>query len=250
VSTDDPSAHPDPLRESAMVLRAGLALSNLDVAQLWSAYLGMGGTLTLPELVATLQGDREISSYDHNMLAQALNDHFTEHGQNHPVAYAQDSPPTTLRVSIDDGPALYREISADLTSFWGHQDSRALHHPMWLRQFVTNAVIARHDNLLIGYLLGTLANPELAYIHLVATRRGYQRRGVGRRLYDTFLTEAASHGVAMAEAITTPPNPGSVAFHQQLGFAADLVTDYGGSGQDHILFRLDLATRNGEEEST
>jgi len=148
------------------------------------------------------------------------------------VAYAQDHPPpTTLRVSIDEGPALYREISADLTSFWGHHDSRALHHPMWLRQFVTNAVIARHDNLLIGYLLGTLANPELAYIHLVATRRGYQRRGVGRRLYDTFLTEAASHGVATAEAITTPPNPGSLAFHQQLGFAADLVTDYGGQAR-------------------
>ena len=232
-----------------MVLRTGLALSNLDVAELWSAYLGLGGMMTLPELVVALQGDRAISSYEHNMVAQALNDHFTEHGQDHPVAYAEDLTPTTLRVSIDEGPALYREISADLTNFWGHHDSRALHHPMWLRQFVTNAVIARHDNLLIGYLLGAMASDEMAYIHLVATRRGYQRRGVGRRLYDTFLAEAASHGVATVEATSTPPNTGSLAFHQHLGFAADLITDYGGSGQDHILFRLNLATRNNEEES-
>lgn len=78
------------LTPSAAVLRAGLAMSELDMNHLWVAYLTLGGTMTLDELTEVLRGEREISSHEHNLLTQGLNDDFTARGQNHPVPYAED----------------------------------------------------------------------------------------------------------------------------------------------------------------
>jgi len=81
------------LTPSAGALRAGLALSGLDVRALWVSYLGLGGTMSLGEVVDTFRGLREVSAHEHDMLAQALNDHFTAHGHDHPVAYATELTP-------------------------------------------------------------------------------------------------------------------------------------------------------------
>lgn len=76
-----------------MSLRAGLALSGMSYERLWFDYLGLGGTFGLKGLIAVLEGEREITAHEHNMIAQALNDHFTDHGHNHPVAYAHELNP-------------------------------------------------------------------------------------------------------------------------------------------------------------
>jgi len=83
---DDPAAATD----SAAVLRSGLALSSLTPQQLWVDYTGVGGGMSLAEVIEVLRGARGVSDYEHNLLAQALNDHFTEQGLDHPVAYAGD----------------------------------------------------------------------------------------------------------------------------------------------------------------
>jgi hypothetical protein len=75
---------------SASVLRAGLAMSELELGELWLAYAGLGGSMGIDEVKATLRGEREPTAHDHNVLAQALNDYFTERGQDHPVPYAGD----------------------------------------------------------------------------------------------------------------------------------------------------------------
>ncbi len=75
---------------SAAVLRAGLAMGELDVQQLWVAYITLGGSMTPPELEEVLRGERDISGYEHDLLTQALNDDFTSRGQDHPVPYAED----------------------------------------------------------------------------------------------------------------------------------------------------------------
>jgi hypothetical protein len=75
---------------SASVLRAGLAMSDLELGELWMAYVGLGGTMEMDEVKAILRGEREPTANDHNVLAQALNDYFTERGQDHPVPYAGD----------------------------------------------------------------------------------------------------------------------------------------------------------------
>jgi hypothetical protein len=72
------------------VLRAGLAMSDLELDDLWIAYVGLGGTMSAAEVEATLRGEREPTAYEHDVLAQALNDHFTERGQDHPVPYSGD----------------------------------------------------------------------------------------------------------------------------------------------------------------
>lgn len=78
------------LTSSAAVLRAGLALSGLEFSELHLGYLTVGGTLSPVEVEEVLEGVRVVSGLEHDYLAQALNDHFTARGQDHPVAYAED----------------------------------------------------------------------------------------------------------------------------------------------------------------
>jgi|SRR5450631_1418401 len=141
---------------------------------------------------------------------------------------------------FEDGPSVLKEILEDLPSFWGERDMRAQHQPVWLRQFASDAVIVRGDGILLGYLLGAVTTHELAYVQLIAIRTDQRGHGLGRLLYDTFLSQAHRRGARRVEAITTTTNTGSVAFHQRLGFSADIVPDYAGPGQARVLFSLAL----------
>ena len=145
-----------------------------------------------------------------------------------------------LSVRPEDGPSVFKEILKDLPSFWGERDMWAQHQPVWLRQFASDALIVREDGVLLGYLLGAVTTHELAYVHLIATRTDQRGRGLGRLLYDTFLNDARRRGARRVEAITATTNTGSVAFHQRLGFSADVVPDYAGPGQARVLFSLAL----------
>jgi hypothetical protein len=71
-------------------LRAGFSLSDLELPELWLAYVGLGGSLGKDDLEAALRGTLPLSDHEHDMIAQALNDYFTERGQDHPVAYANE----------------------------------------------------------------------------------------------------------------------------------------------------------------
>jgi len=139
---------------------------------------------------------------------------------------------------FEDGPSVLKEILEDLPSFWGERDMRAQHQPVWLRQFASDAVVVRRDGVPLGYLLGAVTTHELAYVQLIATRTDHRGHGLGRLLYDTFLSQARSRGARRVEAITATTNTGSVAFHQRLGFSAHVVPDYAGPGQARVLFGL------------
>ncbi|MDT7695416.1 MAG: hypothetical protein QOI75_4783, partial [Pseudonocardiales bacterium] len=52
--------------------------------------LALGGSLSQAELESVLRGKENVSDYEHDLIAQALNDHFTDRGQNHPVPYSDD----------------------------------------------------------------------------------------------------------------------------------------------------------------
>jgi len=65
-------------------------LSDLDIEELWIAYFGLGGSMSMDELIDLLKGRREVSDHEHDMVAQALNDYFTAKGQDHPVSYSSD----------------------------------------------------------------------------------------------------------------------------------------------------------------
>jgi hypothetical protein len=75
---------------SGAALRAGLALSGLTTRQLWIAYFGLGGSKMPGELELALDGRGAVTDHEHDLIAQALNDHFIGTGQNHLVAYASE----------------------------------------------------------------------------------------------------------------------------------------------------------------
>jgi len=59
----------------------------LSTMELWVDFFALGGTLDAFALDRYLRGDRDISDTDHNVLAHAMNEVFTDRGENHPLAY-------------------------------------------------------------------------------------------------------------------------------------------------------------------
>jgi hypothetical protein len=87
-----------PRGSAGLSLRDGLDLSGLTHLELWLRYVGIGGTAPSSELAEQImQGgaaDTGLDAYEHNLIAQALNEHFLDLGQDHPVGYldaAEDS---------------------------------------------------------------------------------------------------------------------------------------------------------------
>jgi ribosomal protein S18 acetylase RimI-like enzyme len=128
------------------------------------------------------------------------------------------------------------EILAGFDRFWDGRDLRALHHPMFARQFGDTGLVARRDGELVGYLLGFVTGRGEGYVHLVAVRDDARGTGVARTLYERF----AAGGMTAVTAITSPGNTGSLAFHARLGFTATTVPDYSGPGQHRVLLRREL----------
>ena len=72
-------------------LADGWDLSGLTLIELWLRYLALGGTASPDRVEAYARGQLRPDSYQHNMIAQAINEHFTDRGEDHPVSY-QDIP--------------------------------------------------------------------------------------------------------------------------------------------------------------
>ncbi len=78
---------------AGLSLRDGLNLSGLTAAELWVRYIGVGGSAPAAELADQIAHDEEqlgeLDAHDHNVIAQALNEHFLDLNQNHPVGYRE-----------------------------------------------------------------------------------------------------------------------------------------------------------------
>lgn len=80
----------DQPEDVTLSLSAGFALSGIRVAQLWVDQIGLGGSLTQGEVAAALLGTRQLTSYEHDLLAQALNERLTDQGYpDHRVGYSR-----------------------------------------------------------------------------------------------------------------------------------------------------------------
>ncbi|WP_132430468.1 hypothetical protein [Pseudonocardia endophytica] len=94
--SEDPARRlsPPEQRAAAEALRAGLALSGLDVGDLWRASIALDQDAVPPaELHRILQSREDavrLTAHEHDVLAQALNDHFVERGDGHPVRYSTE----------------------------------------------------------------------------------------------------------------------------------------------------------------
>ena len=105
-----------------------------------------------------------------------------------------------------------------------------------LQWFVDNAAlacVAKIDNSLAGLLIGlrpgtSYASPnykwfcenieDFVYVDRVAVAESARRKGVADSLYKYFADSQAGAPVMTCEVNIRPPNPGSMLFHERMGF--------------------------------
>ncbi len=88
---------------------------------------------------------------------------------------------------------------------------------------VTHAwLVAETDGRIAGFAYGGSHRARAAYRWAtevsVYVHAAHQRRGIGRALYGELLPVLARHGLQVALAGITLPNPGSVTLHEAIGF--------------------------------
>jgi hypothetical protein len=68
-------------------LAAGLHASGMSYRELWFHYVAVSGDAGELELEAYVLGLLTPDAYQYNLIAQALNEHFIDRGEDHPVGY-------------------------------------------------------------------------------------------------------------------------------------------------------------------
>jgi hypothetical protein len=76
-----------PADKTALSLFEGLNLAGMNYEQAWLAQVGVGGDAGRLEVEAYILGLLRPDAYHHNVIAQGLNEHFMERGEDHPVGY-------------------------------------------------------------------------------------------------------------------------------------------------------------------
>lgn len=70
-------------------LSDGMELSGVSIDEVWGAYAVLGGGADPAQLTFEIRGDAPVDDREHDLIAQALNECFLEHGvTTFPVGYA------------------------------------------------------------------------------------------------------------------------------------------------------------------
>ncbi len=135
--------------------------------------------------------------------------------------------------------------------WWGGRRMRQLLPRLWFQHFSgTSWIVETVDGSLIGFVVAFISqdDPEIGYVHMIATDPNHRRAGLGRTIYERVFDDLRQHGVRRVMAVTWPGNRVSVGFHRSLGFAIDdgagtqrlygtpAYPDYDGDGEDRVVF--------------
>jgi hypothetical protein len=80
------------MRHRELSLQEGFARSGMSFTELWIRQLEVGGTAGRLEVEAYVLGLLRSDPFQHDLLAQAINEYFIEHGRDHPVRYRNEPP--------------------------------------------------------------------------------------------------------------------------------------------------------------
>lgn len=141
---------------------------------------------------------------------------------------------TTRRARPED----YDVIVAVVDDWWG-RPIRASLPRLFLNHFHATSSVIEDERGLAAFLIGLLSPslPEVAYIHFVGVRPDLRTTGLARRLYEDFFALAEADGRTTVEAITSPVNVQSIAFHRRMGFRVrGPVVGYDGPGTQLMVF--------------
>lgn len=72
-----------------LTLEEGVARSGMSFHELWLSQLALGGEAGSLEVEAYVLGLLTPDAFQHDLIAQAINEYFIERGEDHPVAYWQ-----------------------------------------------------------------------------------------------------------------------------------------------------------------
>jgi ribosomal protein S18 acetylase RimI-like enzyme len=135
-------------------------------------------------------------------------------------------------------PADFNEIVRDIVDFWGSERTLGMHNAMYANELADTSYVIRDGDRVIAYLFGLLSETrKVAYAALIGVRASHKRQGLGQRLYALFEADARARGCTRMTAVTDPSNERSIAFHTgKVGMHHRVVRDYGGPGQDRVLF--------------
>lgn len=74
----------------AIAVEAARNMLGLSLDQLWVDYFTLGGSLSPQQIKAFLSGEHTLLDHDHDLLVHALNEHFIDQDQDHPLGYADE----------------------------------------------------------------------------------------------------------------------------------------------------------------
>jgi RimJ/RimL family protein N-acetyltransferase len=150
------------------------------------------------------------------------------------VAAADD---VTLRALT---PTDFEYVVTHLDSWWGGRAMTPLLPRLFFDHFHDTSVAAVDaEGTLVGFLVGFLspAQRDTAYVHFVGVDPRLRGSRIGARLHEAFADIARSAGRTRIEAVTSPANEASIAFHTWIGFSARLDPDHDGPDIDRIVFQ-------------
>lgn len=139
-------------------------------------------------------------------------------------------------------PADYDAIAAVVDAWWGRPILASLPR-LFLDHFHDTSLVIEDGAGLAAFLIGFLspAQADLAYIHFVGARPDLRGAGLARQMYEDFFVRARAGGRTRVQAITSPVNEGSIAFHRRMGFAVRGPVDgYHGAGSALMVFSREL----------
>jgi hypothetical protein len=76
--------------ERPAVLEQGRRKAGLSHGDLWFRYFELGGLRNALEVEAYLYGALIATTHDYDLIAVALNERFSELGDDHPIPYSDD----------------------------------------------------------------------------------------------------------------------------------------------------------------
>jgi ribosomal protein S18 acetylase RimI-like enzyme len=151
----------------------------------------------------------------------------------------------------------FDHVSPRLDDWWGGRSMSAMLPRLWFKHFSETCFASRDDEgRPVGFLVGYVHNndQEKAYVHFIGVDPVHRGRGLGRLLHHHFEEKVVSIGCSTIEAVTSPSNLNSLAFHEALGFVAvepdgsialpseaQGVKDYDGVGENRIMLRKSLS---------
>lgn len=155
-------------------------------------------------------------------------------------------------------PGDYDVVIPLIDSWWDGRSMAAMLPRLFFQHFAPWTFVAVRDGVLVGFLAAfkSQTRPEQIYCHFIGVDPSDRGIGIGRALYLRLFTDAVEDGCREVQAVTSPVNRASIAFHQRIGFeplpgsnlrhSVPYVPDYDGPGEDRVRFQMILDARTKE----